>query len=741
MRKTAAYFVSILFLISGGLAVLHPSYETIASWLSPLLGSHLYMVLTVFSLLMLDPLRYMSVGLVWLIAGLIIGLISQKRLGSAITAVFSWLSLIPILGASFYGICLNIESSMILQVEPSEALKYIPVIPSSISLESFFEVPIFSELAIHAISLASTMDESMDPMSLIMDIAMQYLTPVLMKPIIIVSGAILGTVLAKILFSQNGFRLPTRKTATAMILLISTCFTPMLVNALNYQDGLYVEALGGVIEPEGRSLSGQIVVSSEIETVSSYSAKQNLIASIVLTQRIHDPRVLYSLPIPGLSDFLPIVNVAPSTYAVTVYADTDEVSVEQKTRQLIDEYESVYGIDFHKIISTPMKFEENDESLPSMTVTVYYSLDPFEKTASSLTTTFNENAGITETIDEIIQGDPLDIESYFTGMIDPEYLRPLLPITDPPPGFEEPFEAILGSKYSFLAGIQMIKDGANANEDGYNLMDTLGISVPRYSSESDISLVLVSRYNMSNPDIGQDPDTKLATSLPPASIELLLLTMFLPGGGFIDFKTGEAPDVSDLRIAAPSLNVPKVNLEKNVQKSGKTSIYTLSATNNGLNTIENVKLYDPFPDKYDILDSGTNIATWERLRPGEKQSLSYQTTTVNPGLYSDTPALLSWDGEIVTSISPSNLVESYKVEPNALSLLLDNYRASSSLIDLATGGKGYLLNLVVVGFIGLIALIDLYKYMRRRSTSEPPTQEESSLPEQPSDGDNPQDLL
>ena len=86
MRKTAAYFASILFLFYAGLSLLQPIYEALAAWMGPLLGSHIYTILVIFTLFGLDPLRNIPVGMAWLMAGLLIGLISRKKLGSAITA-------------------------------------------------------------------------------------------------------------------------------------------------------------------------------------------------------------------------------------------------------------------------------------------------------------------------------------------------------------------------------------------------------------------------------------------------------------------------------------------------------------------------------------------------------------------------------------------------------------------------------------------------------------------------------
>ena len=78
MRKTVAYFTSIIFLFYAGLSILNPSFEALAAWMGPLLSGHIYTFFTIFTLLIMDPLSNTAVGLVWLLADLLIWVISRK---------------------------------------------------------------------------------------------------------------------------------------------------------------------------------------------------------------------------------------------------------------------------------------------------------------------------------------------------------------------------------------------------------------------------------------------------------------------------------------------------------------------------------------------------------------------------------------------------------------------------------------------------------------------------------------
>ena len=154
MRKTAAYVVSIVFLFFAGLAILHPSYQAIASWISPLTGGFIYTVFIVFTLLIADPINYTTVGFVWVIAGLLIGLISQKKLGSSIVAFFTWLSMIPTLGIAAFGIYLNLEARGVFTIDSVEQiLRTIPNVPAQLNFNSLFEIPIISELLFELIDI------------------------------------------------------------------------------------------------------------------------------------------------------------------------------------------------------------------------------------------------------------------------------------------------------------------------------------------------------------------------------------------------------------------------------------------------------------------------------------------------------------------------------------------------------------------------------------------------------------
>ena len=232
MRKIAAYIASLIFLFLAGMGLLHPSYEALSAWLSPLTGGYIYTVFMCFTLLIADPFKYIGVGITWLSTGLLIGLISQKKLGASITAFFSWLSMIPTFAISFFDIYQNVEAKGLLTLDSvDKILNFIPNIPENLSLTSFLEVPIISELALTAMTLMQNMGERSDPKDMIMSLAMPYATAVVLKPILIILGAIAGAILGKLIFSRLDLNmLPGRKVAALLIagiILSPSAFTPI----------------------------------------------------------------------------------------------------------------------------------------------------------------------------------------------------------------------------------------------------------------------------------------------------------------------------------------------------------------------------------------------------------------------------------------------------------------------------------------------------------------------------------
>ncbi|MBC8462918.1 hypothetical protein H8D76_01025 [Candidatus Bathyarchaeota archaeon] len=805
MRKTAAYITSLIFLFISGMGLLHPSYEALSAWLSPLTGGYIYTVFMSFTLLIADPLKYTSVGVTWVTAGLLIGLISQKKLGASITAFFSWLSMIPTLAISFFGIYQNVEAKGLLTLDSVDKIvNFIPNIPETLSITSFLEVPIISELALTAMELMPNMGEGSDTKSMIMSIAIPYVTAVVLKPILIILGAITGAILGKLIFSRIDLNmLPSRKVAAVLItgiILSQTAFTPLTngqefnmteldlerlaemgidletlqmimemgidlenldietllelgidpetldidmlmelgidlgldsgigldlgsMTSIDLDDGIYLELLAGYIDDQGRALTGEILLGSDIETVPrSEPHMRDLAASLILTQKVSDPSFLYTLPMDGVENYVQFTGMAPETFAVTLYVGEDLEEVSLKSDQLIEDYEAMYGIQFTKIISQPITFtgdgEDGASIIPSYVASAYVSLNTLEDTIPNLLTGFESKQGFADSFQEKIEGELKDVELYVTGQITPEHVEAFIPLTDIPEFLQAIVDTLLAETYHFAVGVQLINEGIPASSgETFDLIDTLGIGTPRYSSDSDLSLIAVARPN--GTEVG--PDIKLSISLAQDSTELMFISMYLNSMIEVEVNGGSTPTASDLQITLPGYVAPEVE----VVKTRDGSSVTVTVTNEGSSTITDLSLKDAFPTKYGVLESGASEATWSMLSSGQSVSMTYFTSYENPGIYTDLPAMLHYTENEAIRVAASNTLQTSIKNPSPIGLLSDSYQATFDLVDMLTG-KGDLFMMIPMVFIALIAAMDIFKMYRNRSK---PAEEPSVGPE------------
>ena len=820
MRKTAAYILSLILLFMAGLAILHPSYQAIASWLSPLTGGFIYTIFIVFTLLVANPFKYIAVSLVWILTGLIIGLISQKKLGSSIVAFFTWLSMIPTLGIAVYGVYTSLEARGVFTIDSvEEIINVIPNVPADFNFNSLFEMPIISELVFELIDIIPNLGENTDPMQVIMNLAMPHAIALAIKPVLIIVSAIAGAIIGKLIFSKIDLNiLPTRK-VVALILIGSIAvqvasvsltkaqppelseevlemlaalgidpedididalaeigltiedleaiaeigieeidletltdmgidteiaiaimmgisgdmnatdgFGPGFELPVNTDDGIYIELMGGFADNQGWAVAGEALLGSDIEAVSPAALYvQDLAASVILTQNVLDPSILYTLPFEGIENYVPFVEIAPEIVAVNLYVGEDVEAATAKSDQLMDEYESMYGAEFSRITAMKQSFEQDEGAsfdIPPFIVCVYYSLNSIDDIIGNMLTGFNDKNGIASSFQEIIEGDRRDIELYVFGQVTPSYLETFIPLPEEMAMFQDLIDAILSETYHFAVGAQLIDEAVDTGSSSvFDLTEALDITLPRFSADADIGAMAVIRPNSTDPE----PFIKLAINIDQSSTEFMFLHMYLNTIMPMDITGGMVPDKEDLQITLPDYSAPLIDVEKTSQTSGGVETVSITVTNDGSSTVTDLELSDVFPEKYGVLNSGSSEASWVRLSPGESVSISYEVQYENPGTYTNMPAILKYQESGMPRTSVSNIPPATSKNPNGLLLLAENYKATFGLIDLLTD-RGDLFQLIPLTFIALIAAVDVFKLYRNRSKSVDQPSDESASP-------------
>jgi len=515
---------------------------------------------------------------------------------------------------------------------------------------------------------------------------------------------------------------------------------PELGISIDTDDGIYIELMGGFVENQGRAVTGEVLLGSDIETVSSTASHvQELAASVILTQKIFNPSVLYTLPVEGIESYVQFVGIAPEIVAVNLYVGEDVDAVTAKSDQLIDDYEDMYGVQFEMITAMQQTFGQDEGAtieIPPFVVCVYYSLNTVDDLIINMLTGFESKGGVASSFQEIVEGERKDIELYVIGQVTPSYLQAFMPLPEDMAMFQDLVDALFAETFHFAVGAQLIEEAMDPGSGAFDLTDALGISSPRFSSDADIGVMALARPNSTDPE----PSIKLATNIDQASTEFMFLYMYLNSIMPMDISGGMVPDRNDLRISIPDYSSPDITVEKSSQASGGIETVSVTITNDGTSTVSDLELNDVFPEKYGVLSSGSNTATWTRLSPGESVSASYEVQYEHPGIYTNMPAILKYEEGGETRTAVSNILPASSKSPSGLTLLSENYQATFDVIDMVTG-NGDLFGMIPLVFIALIAAIDAFKIYRQRSTSEPPAPEEPQLPESPSDEDTPEDPL
>jgi hypothetical protein len=151
--------------------------------------------------------------------GLLIGVIAGKKLGAVITALLVWITSIPLLAASVAGIYFSLESRGIFTDEIFELVSLVPVIPEQLTIESFLQIIIFSDLALQLVEILPTMSENTDPMRLIFQLGIPYLVAVAAKPVIIIVCAVIGAAVSSLVFCSLENILPSRSKTMAVLFI------------------------------------------------------------------------------------------------------------------------------------------------------------------------------------------------------------------------------------------------------------------------------------------------------------------------------------------------------------------------------------------------------------------------------------------------------------------------------------------------------------------------------------------
>lgn len=195
MGKLASYVAGVTALLVLAYYVLSRDYSLLIGWLGPIFGSNVIFPLSIAYMLVGNALKFPMLFLVWIVIGVIVGIIARKgskAMGSAIAIYFTaWLFLL----VSGVVLILGVVNGPL-----SSGLSTLPPLPSGTSVDAVLREPLLQEilavvLQISGISLisGSTVPQSPSLMSFVQANVLTFLPYVILNlAILLVTAYFVG---------------------------------------------------------------------------------------------------------------------------------------------------------------------------------------------------------------------------------------------------------------------------------------------------------------------------------------------------------------------------------------------------------------------------------------------------------------------------------------------------------------------------------------------------------------------
>jgi len=750
MRKIVAFSLGVFIAYSVGYVTLHPSFLMLNDWLGPVLGDNFLSALTIIYIILGSPLRFASLGIMWITVGLLGGILIRRRLGAVLTMLLVLFIFTPALLVSAARIGLQLSE---MNFEGENPFDIIPPLPQGLSMTAFFEAPIIGE----AIQTAMDVMEGGMPSGPIMDIALQLASPLTfdlaLKPLMLIISALVGVELGKLI---EPFFMPysdsirkamggqPRVQPILMILLIMLGSISSI--GFSVDETLYAEAIGGYIDDQGQVFMGNLFLDSEASIGGiqwGSPATEGLLASILVT---HDG-IMDDVDLGNITmgfDVGGMVGVMPSTLMVIVYMNVPLEQAEFRADTISSAFSSSMGIEISKLFAFDpqmMMLMDNSTEFPNISLVIYQSSATLEDIGGSYLEPFTSHGGLVEIIEDaiddgtLIPGSTPDSvlgSAFMTGFISTQTLvnqlieNELLPMDNSSKAIEE-FMALVDGPVGFAGGVAIWENGYRVADDGYyfDLPELLGYTEEyvHLSEEADISVM-----GVFGPSEDEEQNGFTAMSIPEgsgSSIEGDLSSMgdneILSTGGNtltenfrLHFGGSTLPLLVEVtKTVTPNTVGPNGHVTVNVRVENMDT-ETMTAVN--LNDEDTLKDYSSNAK----IISGSTSGYWSRILPGASESISYVVELGDSGVYTLQKAELDYKHEDNDYSRQSNDVEVTVGRPNALSFTLASYSSwwedSSKLLDIPTGGSGSTIMLgfgaVVVGILAFLEVMNMRKWLQ-----------------------------
>ena len=184
--KYFGWLASLLIVLAAGWFLLPTGYVTLVEWLAPVMGNYVRPTFVMVNILVVNPLGNLLMVAIWIIAGLVGGIMSGTKKGGILIAFLTWFSCIGI------GIFCLIQ--FLMPVLEGTITLSMPPIPPGTSLADVLSIPLVQSFVSDLPELLASMaggGSGPDVVGLVMSVAVYVLSPL----IIAIIGGIVGAIL------------------------------------------------------------------------------------------------------------------------------------------------------------------------------------------------------------------------------------------------------------------------------------------------------------------------------------------------------------------------------------------------------------------------------------------------------------------------------------------------------------------------------------------------------------------
>jgi hypothetical protein len=418
-----------------------------------------------------------------------------------------------------------------------------------------------------------------------------------------------------------------------------------------------------------------------------------------------------------------------------IYVDIPPEEAESLSGPISDAFSSEYGIDLDPLFTfnPPVMGDENATGPPLQISIVLYQTDAdFSEMADGIMEALSEKGGLADLISEAVSNGALipgqgegsaDGSAFVAGFFNLDLITSRLGEAAIPDEMKEFIPLDFEGPLTFTGSVSYWEDGIAYEEDGetLDLLGLLGIEGEvTFSAESDMSNFLVATGDIFDPE-GEEPNMKLVTSLPLDDLMSGLFNeSFIDSGIVTVVEPGGTIDPSSLELGVSGLTLPlNVKITKTVSdarvKEGSRVEVTVTIKNNDDDPMMNVELDDGGTiSSYSLssrLTSGSTSGYWPRIDPGQSETISYTIELENNGVYSLSPAQMSYSHEDISFRKSSDKAEVRVALTQGTGIVFQTlgvfWGVLETALDQVTGGSGSMvLTGVVLVLGGLLAFLE-----------------------------------